>query len=264
MSAANTVPVLCKAIRVFTTIAEGEVDATAKSLAATLRISPTTCYRILQSFLAEGWLRPGADGTYDLSYGLVPLLRPLLKHELLIETIREPLAALARTTGLTAKLSVRQGESAVTLYSASSPKATAITSRVGSIFPLALGSSGATFLAALPVADANRILDKSPPEVWRFQKREEVLRRIREVRRAGCCSDGGSYQPHIHTLSAPLFGRDRDLIGVITLLGFPQDFDSAVRPALIREIKFTAGGCTQLLEGLSPAGDSGRSGGEDA
>ena len=44
-------------------------------------------------------------------------------------------------------------------------------------------------------------------------------------------------------------GADRAVAGVITLLGFPQDFNPAVRPALVRELKFSAGGCTQLIAG---------------
>lgn len=255
---AHTVPVLRKAIRVLEAIAQGGGgSATTKNLAATLRISPTTCYRILQSFIAEGWLRPGAAGTFELSFGLVPLLRPLLRHELLIETVRDPLAQLARTTGLTAKLTVRQGDDAVTIYSAQSPKGTAITSRVGSAVSLAIGSSGAIFLAALTDLEVARLLDAAPEEVWRFQKREDVLRRVREARRSECCFDGGSYQPHIHTLSAPVYGRHRELVGGVTLLGFPQDFDSAVRPAIVRELKFTAGGCTQLIAGHGPVSAAG-------
>jgi DNA-binding IclR family transcriptional regulator len=246
---AHTVPVLRKAIHVLTAVAKGEGVITTKGLAATLRISPTTCYRILQSFVAEGWLRPAAGGTYELSFGLVPLLRPLLRHEILIETVREPLTQLASTTGLTAKLTVRQGGDAVTIHSASSPRGTAITSRVGSVVSLAIGSSGATFLASLTDDEVNRVLADAPAEVWRFQKREDVLRRVREARRQGCCFDSGSYQPHINTLSAPIYGHERELAGAITLLGFPPDFDAAVRPALVREIKFTAGGCTQLLAG---------------
>jgi DNA-binding IclR family transcriptional regulator len=246
---AHTVPVLRKAIGVLEAVAQGNGTVTTKGLASTLRISPTTCYRILQSFVAEGWLRAGANGTFELSFGLVPLLRPLLRHELLIETVREPLSQLARKTGLTAKLTVRQGDDAVTLHSANSPKGTAITSRVGSVVSLAIGSSGAVFLAALVEDEVTRVLEDAPAEVWRFQKREEVLRRVREARRQGCCFDHGSYQPHINTLSAPIHGPDRELTGVITLLGFPQDFDPAVRPALIRELKFTAGGCTQLIAG---------------
>jgi DNA-binding IclR family transcriptional regulator len=253
IKATHTVPVLRKALRVLAAVAQDSGNATTKNLAATLKISPTTCYRILQSFVADGWLRPGAGGTFELSIGLVPLLRPLLRHELLIETVRDPLAQLARTTGLTAKLTVRQGDNAVTLYSAQSPKGTAIVSRVGSSASLAIGSSGATFLAALGDAEVTHLLEGAPEEVWRFQKREDVLRRVRDARRHGCCFDAGSYQPHLHTLSAPMRGPANELMGVITLLGFPQDFHPSVRPALARAVKFTAGGCTQLMTGHAPA-----------
>ena len=250
---AHTVPVLRKAIDVLEAVAQGNGSATTKSLATTLRISPTTCYRILQSFVSKGWLRPAANGSFELSFGLVPLLRPLLRHELLIETVREPLAQLARATSLTAKLTVRQGDDAVTIHSANSPKGTAITSRVGSVVSLAIGSSGAAFLAAISDDEVTRVLEDAPADVWRFQKREDVLRRVREMRRQGCCFDSGSYQPHIYTLSAAVYGHERELVGVVTLLGFPQDFDPAVRPALIRELKFTAGGCTQLIAGHTTA-----------
>ncbi len=246
---AHTVPVLCKAINVIEAVAQARGAATTKSLATSLHISQTTCYRILQSFVAKDWLRPGANGTFELSFGLVPLIRPLLRHEVLIDIVREPLARLARTVGLSAKLTVRQGDDAVTIHSANSPKGTAITSRVGSVVSLAIGSSGATFLAALSEDEALRILEKAPADAWRFQQRKDAVRRVREARRQGYCFDGGSYQPHIHTLSAPINGTERELAGVITLLGFPQDFDPAVRPALIRELKFSAGGCTQLIAG---------------
>ncbi len=252
----HTVPVLRKAIRVLVAVAENAGSTTTKSLANSLHISPTTCYRILQSFVAEGWLRPGPGGTFALSFGLVPLLRPLLRHEMLVETVREPLAHLTRTTGLTSKLTVRQGEDAVTIHSASSPKSTAVTSRVGSVISLAIGSSGTIFLAPLADGEVARILDAAPPEVWLFQERDDVLRRIREARRLGCCFDAGSYQPHIRTLSAPLHTVNREVVGAITLLGFPTDFDGTARAALIRELKFTAGGCNQLIQGqvAPPAG----------
>ncbi|AWI09851.1 helix-turn-helix domain-containing protein [Ereboglobus luteus] len=57
----HTVPVLLKALRIFESVARGEAE-TPKELAAALGVSPTTCYRILQSFRVAGWLQPGAGG----------------------------------------------------------------------------------------------------------------------------------------------------------------------------------------------------------
>lgn len=254
-TAAHTVPVLRKAFLIFEAIARSPGSATTKSLATSLGIAQSTCYRILQTFVAAGWLRQ-RSGAFELSFGLVPLLRPLLRHEVLIETVREPLAQLARATGLTAKLTIRQGDCAVTIYSAQSPRPHAITSRVGSVVSLAIGSSGATYLGAMTDAEVGRILDHAPAEVWKFQKRETILRRVREGRKLGCFVDSGSYQPNIHTLSAPLHGQGGELVGAITLIGFPQDFAGPARAALIRELKFTAGGCTQLIQS-PPAAMSG-------
>lgn len=246
---AHTVPVLCKALRVFEAVARSSGGATTKELAVLLGISPTTCYRILQSFAAQGWLSSRRGGAYELSFALVPLLRPLLHHELLIETVSEPLRELATVTGLTAKLTVRQGDNAVTLASAPSPKSTAITSRVGSVVSLAIGSSGAALLSALPDEEIADILAKAAPEVWERQDRADVQRRIREARKDGVCFDHGSFQPHIHTLSAPLVVPPRGIVAAITLLGFPQDFAGPSRAALTRHLKFTAGGCLQLISG---------------
>ena len=248
-SSGNTVPVLRQAIRVLVAVAQSPGDATTKSLAASLSISPSTCYRILQSFVVEGWLRTKVGGTFELSFGLVPLLRPLLRHEMLIETVREPIARLAKTTGLTAKLTIRQGNDAVTISSAQSPRSHAIASRVGAVVSLAYGSSGACFLAALPDSEVQRILDDAPPEAWKFQTRRNAIDRITEVRKLGCAYDDGSYQTHLHTLSAPIYTHNKEVMGVITLLGFPQDFDGTNKSAMMSELKFTAGGCSQLIQG---------------
>jgi DNA-binding IclR family transcriptional regulator len=177
------------------------------------------------------------------------LLRPLLHHELLIETVKEPLRQLAASTGLTAKLTVRQGDDAVTLFSAASPKSTAITSRVGSVISLAIGSSGAALLSALPDEEIALVLENAPPEVWKLQDRADVQRRIRETRKDGCCYDHGSFQPHIHTLSAPLVVAERSIVAALTLLGFPQDFAGTAKAGLTRQVKYTAGGCLQLIKG---------------
>lgn len=247
--AANTVPILRKANRVFEVVARSPGGTTAKSLATSLNIAPATCYRILRSFVADGWLRQRAGGFFELSFGLVPLLRPLLRHEVLIETVREPLAQLARATGITAKLTIRQGDDTVTIFSVQSPRPHSIASRVGAVVSLAIGSSGAAYLGELPAAEVTRILDAAPAEAWKYQKRKDVLRRIQEGRQLRCYADTGSYQPNIHTLSAPLHSQSHELVGAITLLGFPQDFEGGVRAALIRELKYTAGGCTQLIHG---------------
>lgn len=247
-SPAHIVPVLRKAFQVFEAVAQNPNDATTKHLATGLRIAPSTCYRILSTFVAAGWLRSRAGGRFELSFGLMPLLRPLLRQEVLVETVREPLAQLARTTGLTTKLTIRQGDDAVTIFSAQSPRPHAIASRVGAVVSLAIGSSGAAHLGALPDSEIKRILDTAPAEAWKYQNRANVLRRLRDGRRPGCYADIGSYQPNIHTLSSPIYEQGSNFVGAITILGFPQDFAGAAKTTLMRQLKQTATDCTQRLQ----------------
>jgi len=72
---------------------------------------------------------------------------------------------------------------------------------------------------------------------------------VQQTKRDGYCFDGGSYQPNMNTLSAPLFGHDNELVGVLSLLGFPQDFSPDVRPQHIRALQYTAGGCSRVILG---------------
>lgn len=244
----HTVPVLLKAIRIIEAVAQRPEDSTNKGLALTLGISQTTCYRILHSYVDRGWLRLNRAGRYELSVGLVPVLRPLLRHEVLIEKVQDPLARLAASAGMTAKLSVPEEDDIVTIHSAQAPREHAVVSRIGSISSLAIGSSGPTVLASLPDKEVERILRSVVPETWKYQNRSDVWRRVREARQNGWCYDAGSFQPHINSMSSPLRGPERRLVGVITLLGFPSDFSAGARPGLGRLLKQAAGQCNQLLD----------------
>lgn len=248
----HTVPVLRKALRVLEAVARNPGEATPKSLAVTLRIPPTTCYRILQSFVAEGWLERQENGSFELSFHVAPFFRPLVQREQLIDSVREPLARLVRTSGLTAKITERRENKAVTIHTVNSPKTAAVASRSGLAVSLAVGSSGAMFLSACPDDEVHRILDAAPAKVWRFQDRADVLRRVREARREGVCLDRGSFQSNVHTLSAPIYNAGRKMVAAVTLLGLPGDFEREAFLALIGQLRHNLGGCVPLSLGHAP------------
>ena len=80
-----------------------------------------------------------AAGT-ALSVGLLPLLQPLREVEDLAGTVQPVLDELALRFGLTAKVSVRQGDFAVTAARCALPQATSVAVRIGASFHLALAS----------------------------------------------------------------------------------------------------------------------------
>lgn len=246
---AHTIPVLEKAIATLKLLAEDRGATTTKALEQTLGVAHSTMYRILQTFSQEDWVRQVESGQYALSFGLLPLLQPLVRHELLIETVRDPLLALCHETGLTTKLSVRQGDFAVTLFRTESPRSTSIHVKIGTAFHLTLGSSGAVLLSALDAARRKQIIDHAPAETWQFQTRTDVTRRMAEFARMGACTDAGSYRPIISATSAPLHDRSGAVIAAITAIGFREDFEGARLNVIRRLVIATAARCDALLRG---------------
>ena len=244
----HTIPVLKKAVALLRVIAAGGETST-KALAQEAGVPHTTAYRILQTFLAEDWVRQTGGGRHELSFGLLPLMQPLVRHELLVETVRPCLSVLAAETGLAAKLSVRQGDQAVALTRAESPRETSVSVRVGASFHLSLGSSGSALLVDLPAVERRTLLDRAPKECWKHQTRAEVDARVAECRRVGACGDFGGYQPHVHALSAPVRDRSGGVVGAITLVGFAQDFEGKNRKPLVRRLLAAVGRCNQALQG---------------
>ncbi len=252
----HTIPVLKKAIAVLGEVAAGG-ETNAKAIARHTGASPTTTYRILQTFIAEDWIRTASGGRHELSLGLLPLLEPLQRHEVLAETARPILSRLADDTGLAAKLSIRQDDRAVTLLRAESPRETAVAVRVGAAFHLALGSSGAVLLTGMSPDARRTLIDRAPASCWKHQKRANVLARVTSCQRRGYCGDYGGYSPSVHALSAPVRARTGIVLGAITVVGFSQDFEGRRRETLARKLLSAASSCETDLRRQPTSADAG-------
>lgn len=244
----HTIPVLRKAIALLREIAAGG-ETTTKALAQQTGVPHTTTYRVLQTLIAEDWVRPVAGGRHELSFGLLPLLQPLVRHELLVETVRPRLAALALETGLAAKLSVRQGVQAVALLRAESPRETSISVRVGASFHLCLGSSGAALICERSPEERRGLADRAPKSCWDYQTRADLETRVAECRRTGVCGDFGGYQPHVHALSSALRGKGGEIAGALTIVGFASDFEGTRRKKLTKALLAATAACDQAIQG---------------
>jgi len=232
----HTVPAVIKAADMLALIAREGVDTTIRGLAASLAIPRTSCYRILRSLMARDWIRPVDGGRHEISLGLLPLVEPLRSVEGLVSIARPALENLAAQTGLTAKISVRRGDHAVTVARHESPQAAHIAVRVGASFHLALGSSGSALLSPLPREEVIDILDRAPQECWLHQRKEDVWKRIRQLKSKGFSWDFGGYRTNCHAVSAPVLDALGTTLGAVTLVGFPQEVTRQNLPALASKL----------------------------
>jgi len=232
----HTIPAVTKAMELVRMLAEEDGDTTTKALAIRLGIPRTTCYRILRSLIARDWIRSVAGGRHELSLGLLPVLNPLRQVEALADAVEPALETLALQTQLTAKVSVRQGDYAVTVARCESPQETSVAVRVGASFHLAFGSSGAVLLSELGADEVAAILERAPEECWEHQDRDAAAKRLRELKVKGWCSDLGTFRVSCHAVSAPVRGAQGKVVAAMTVIGFPHEVTPSRLTGLARVV----------------------------
>jgi len=219
MKTVNQIPVLQKAIQVIGAVGESPRANTAATLARSLKIAPATCYRIIQTFSRNGWVRILDNGRCELGDSLFVVLHQLQQNDLMGERITDALKEITEATGVTSKVSVRDADEAVTLLRIDSLDPMGLSVRPGSRFHLTLGASGSVLMSDLSDREVDRIIDEAPEVCWQCQTPDDVRRRIIEVRTRGTVYDSGKYRPDVFGISGPLYDTEGKLHAALTVTG---------------------------------------------
>lgn len=244
---ANTIPTVEKTIAVIRLIGNSESGMTQAELCRALEITPSTCYRILQSLTAEDWLRKSSGKKYDLSDGLLTVCQRLNEADSRFEVLQPKLEALAKETGFMVKLSVRRGGDQLTLLRAESPQPIAVSSRIGARYPIIEGSVGAALLSRTDEARIRELIAFCRISLPEKEIPGLVADRIREVRETGFCFNQGIGRWKVGALSVPIMDRAGFVKAALTLLGHNDDFIETDRFRLAQAMKRTAIECAKLI-----------------
>lgn len=248
-----SVPVLEKAMRVLRLVARdpGE-QLSVNALAKKLGISQATCYRIVRTLEESGWLMRRENGGYELGSALLGFVVSKSPHARLLEIAEPVIKRLAAAVGLTAKLTVRDGDEAVTVVRAEPNRPMVVTGTLGGRFHLCFGSSGAALAGQETAKALQRLCGRAPEEVWRHQTIDQFQRRVRSVARRGYAVDRGSFHPDVHSLSVPLAVGPRTL-AAISVLAMPSDLPARRVPALADALRDAGEACADRLHASTPA-----------
>lgn len=240
----KNIPVLQKAVKIIEAIAASEGGGlSAKELSLGQGVPPATTYRILHTLLDNEWLHESRRGEFRLGFGLARVARAHARVEHLMGRLRQPLRELTDATGLSSKISIREGDQVVTALRAETLRPNSISSPVGSRMHLReAGSAAMALLAALPAAEVRRLLQ--PTETPRD---ELFLAEIAAARKAGIAHAFGTFNPALHAMSVGLSLGDWHEGAVVTIVGWPDDFKDARRQReLARLLKKHAARMTEL------------------
>jgi DNA-binding IclR family transcriptional regulator len=232
-----TIPILEKTVSVLEAITTAKQGMSAKNLSITLNIAPASCYRILRTLTKHNWVRDNGHGEYLLAFGLATLTRSYARLEHVLRQLEFPLRALSDDTGLSVKISMREGNYAVTATRTESRRPNAITSPIGSKMHLTLaGAAGTILLASLSREEINAILDSAPQSSWSNYSRESFARDIIQAKEQGISRALGKFHPSIYAIAVPLKFSPTNT-AALAVVGWPDDFTAKRRGEIEAQLK---------------------------
>lgn len=220
----NTIPALDKALRLLEYLGKKDGGASQPELIRRLGLSPSTCYRIVQTFLKYDWVRPVPGNKYDLSNGAFFVLKKLSEKSVRFEAVQPILEKLTEETMLSSKLSIRQGSEQVTLLRAESSQPMTVTGRVGSRFPLIEGSVGAALLLDADFSEIQTLASECREELAEKSNPQIIADRFQVIRAKGYCLNTKYNRWNVDAMSAPIRDYHGKIVAAVTLLGFDEDF----------------------------------------
>jgi len=200
----TSVGVLDRAIAILDAVERGARSFTA--IVETTRLPRSTAHRLIASLEEHGFLFHVGGLGYALGPRLLGLASAAMRELPLRELARPTLERLARSTGESAQLYVRDGDRRICVDSAESEHELRTIVDVGASLPLTKGSAGKVFLAWGPPPSGDPVDDR-------------LAQQVATTRRRGWADSVGEREAGVASVSAPIFGPAGDLLAAISVSG---------------------------------------------
>jgi IclR family acetate operon transcriptional repressor len=253
---------LDKGLRVLEALARSETGSESlTTLSRVVGLHRTTVFRILGTLRARGYVTRESDtDRYRLGVRVLSLAATVLDDLDVRQVARPALEALRASARELVFLTVLDRGEVVTVERLDSDQPLTLRAQIGARRPAHCTAAGKAFLAVLPEAEREAILQKplaafTPRTVT---QPDLVRQQLGEVRARGFAWDDEEYLDGVRCVASPIFGIDRRLMGVVSLaaptMRAPWDrlwrLGDEVR-ATAREISASLGAPPDCLEGNS-------------
>lgn len=198
-------------------------EPTLQDIIRTTGLPSSTCQRLVQSMLHEGFLDRDGD-RYRIGIGLVRWATPGTFGLDIVRLVKPVLQRLRDETGETASLYIRDGAYRTIVAVAETRHVVMRPFMVGMVMPIHAGAPGKVFLAYDPDAWADleqkgasgleRFTSATPNNLDRLRKQVEI------TRTQGYYAAFGERHNDVGSISAPVFGHTGQLVSTLGL-GFP-------------------------------------------
>lgn len=210
---------LMRGLAVVQAVADGARDL--RDICARIRVARSTTHRLASCLVQERYLRVLPGYGYTLGPRLIELGFQA-REEIPLATLARPyLDELARISGDTIHLAVRDGAEALYLDKIPGKKGLEMRSRVGHRMPLAVTGVGKALLLDGDEAHWLEMLRAgspvSPRAPGNVQPETRFLERMRDYARAGYAFDLEDNEPSIRCVAAPVRDAARAIVAAISV-----------------------------------------------
>lgn len=251
--AQQTLQTVERALSFLEYVAAAESAPTVQQVSADLGLNITTCYHLMRTLLARGYLERRADATLRLGAGVGALFRTYQLSFNTTDKLTSIVSELAGTTAETSFLSTLDDRNVIlkVLVEGSQPL------RASGLYVGLTGNephraSGKAVLAHADAALRDEIIARNltgmaPAAQRRF--RAALLRELEEVRTRGWAVDTDS-SPGITAIGSPFFDHDGSIAGAVGIVAPTSRFSEA-QDKMVGTVLDAANKATTVL-GLAP------------
>jgi DNA-binding IclR family transcriptional regulator len=178
-------------------------------------LTKSTAHRLIRSLEDHGLLLYVGGVGYVLGPKLLGLATSAMRELPLRELAHPTLEGLARTTGESAQLYVRDGDRRVCVDAVESERELRTIVGIGASLPLTRGSAGKVFLAFDRIPDHARLIEEAPDP-------SRLANQVATTRRRGWADSVGERERDVASVSAPVFGPGEVLLAAVSVSGPAQ------------------------------------------
>jgi DNA-binding IclR family transcriptional regulator len=175
-------------------------------------LTRSTAHRLIQGLEDHGFLLQIGGLGYALGPRLLALAASASRDLPLRELAHPSLERLARSTGESAQLYVRDGDRRICIDASESESELRTIVDIGASLPLTKGSAGTVFLAWAGAPDRARLVETADDP-------DRLERRLVTTRRRGWAESVAERAPGVASVSAPIVGPDGVLVAVVSVSG---------------------------------------------
>ncbi len=248
----NDVQSVRRALQLLLAFRAGGPEQSLAGLSTATGLTKSTAHRLLATLEHAGFIERGAAaGSYRLGLALFELGALVQRSLQLRERARPMLATLARATGETASLCIRDGQEALCVERVESTNPVKVLALdVGGRLPLHAGAAPRVLLAYMDDLEVRRLLvDGVLPRFTpaTLVDREAILADRALVRAQGYCVSREDVVEDVTAIGAPVRDAAGSVVAAVSVVGISARFTARRETELIAQVRLAADSIAERL-----------------